>query len=166
MRREDYELINNLFHSVFHPERHIVKTNFSFKHLFRKRQSKRRAAAIVELAFVLPILFTLLFATIETCAMLHLQQTLEIAAYESARVSLIPTSQPNLVQETAERFFKNRNVNGGKITISPSNFDKLPIGTNITVRVTAPASGNLPISPMFFAGKNLSASCSMMKEYE
>ena len=143
-----------------------MKTNFSSRLRFRKRHTKRNAATIVELAFVLPLLFTLLFGTIEACAMLHLQQTLEIAAYESARISLVPTSKTKLVQETAERFFKNRNVQGGTITISPSNFETLPIGTNITILVTAPASGNLPLPPMFFSGKSLSASCSMMKEYE
>lgn len=143
-----------------------MKTNFPYKHRDRRKHSKRKAAAIVELAFVLPILFTLLFGTIEACAMLHLQQTLEIAAYESARISLVPTSKASLVQETADRFFKNRNVHGGTITISPSNFETSPIGTNITIRVTAPASGNLPLPPMFFSGKSLSASCSMMKEYE
>jgi hypothetical protein len=151
---------------LFHSLREIVKTNFSSRLRSRKRHKKRNAAAIVELAFVLPILFTLLFGTIEACAMLHLQQTLEIAAYESARISLVPTSKTKLVQETAERFFKNRNVNEGTITISPSNFETLPIGTNITILVTAPASGNLPLPPMFFSGKSLSASCSMMKEYE
>lgn len=143
-----------------------MKTNFPNKRRDRRKQSKRKAAAIVELAFVLPILFTLLFGTIEACAMLHLQQTLEIAAYESARVSLVPSSNTKLVKETAERFLKNRNVNGGTITITPSNFEILPIGTNITINVTAPASGNLPLPPMFFCGKSLSASCSMMKEYE
>lgn len=143
-----------------------MKNIFPRKHRSRKKRSRRKAGAIVELAFVLPMLFTLLFGTIEACAMLHLQQTLEIAAYESARISLIPTSKPSLVKETADRFFKNRKVSGGSITISPSNFDTSPIGTNITIQVTAPASGNLPLPPMFFFGKSLSASCSMMKEYE
>jgi hypothetical protein len=151
---------------LFHSACEIVKTIFTFRSRYRKRYSKRNAAAIVELAFVLPLFITLLFATIEACAMLHLQQTLEIAAYESARVSLVPSSRPKLVEETAERFFKNRNVDGGTIEISPSNFDTLPIGTNITVRISAPSNGNLPIPPMFFYNKNLSASCSMMKEYE
>ncbi|MFN7874359.1 MAG: TadE/TadG family type IV pilus assembly protein [Pirellula sp.] len=143
-----------------------MKTNFPFKSRYQKRQSQRNAAAIVELAFVLPLLFTLLFATIEACAMLHLQQTLEIAAYESARISLVPTSKTSLVQETADRFFKNRKVQGGTVTITPSNFETSPIGTIITVRAAAPATGNLPLPPMFFSGLSLSASCSMMKEYE
>ena len=47
---------------------------------------------MVELAICLPVLILLLFGTIEACAIIYLNQSLKIAAYEGARVSLIPTA--------------------------------------------------------------------------
>ena len=46
---------------------------------FTKR--RRRGAALIEFAVTLPLLVLILFATIEACSMVYLQQSLKIAAY-------------------------------------------------------------------------------------
>ena len=50
----------------------------------------RGGAAVVELAVVLPVFVVILLGTIETCKMIFIQQSLEIAAYEAVRVAIVP----------------------------------------------------------------------------
>lgn len=126
----------------------------------------RKGAAIVELAVVLPLLLLLLMGTIEACAAMHLQQSIDIASYESVRTSLLPRSTTTLVKKTADTFLKNRNTKNATVSISPSNFETAPIGTTITVTISCPSDQNLPVPPFFFSGRTIIGSCSMMKEYE
>ncbi len=53
-------------------------------------KQQRRGAAIVELALFLPVYFLVAMGTIETCRALYIRQSLKIAAYECARVGIIP----------------------------------------------------------------------------
>lgn len=137
-------------------------------HGFRQtaKSINRKGAAIVELAIVLPLLLLLLMGTIEACAAMHLQQSIDIASYEAVRTSLLPKSSSTLVRTTAEKFLTNRNTKGATVSISPANFETAPIGTTITVSISAPSDQNLPVSPFFFRGRNIVGSCSMMKEYQ
>jgi Flp pilus assembly protein TadG len=120
----------------------------------------------VELAVVLPLLLLLLMGTIEACAAIHLQQSLDITAYEAARTSLLPKATIYTVNEAADKFLTSRKTNGAKVVVAPSNFESLPIGTIITITVSAPSQGNLPVSPFFFQDRTITSSCSMMKEYQ
>jgi Flp pilus assembly protein TadG len=129
------------------------------------KQYKQHGAAVVELAIVLPIFVLIVFGTIEACSMLYLTQSLHIAAYEAARVSLIPQSTTTQVHEAAEQILENRKVQSATIQISPTNYASLSIGSPIRVTVSAPSDANSPIVGMFFTGKTISGVCTMMKEY-
>lgn len=59
----------------------------------RRRYSKRkRAAAIVEFALVLPLLLTVLFGIIQYGWVFMIRQTLQMAAREGCRTAVLPTS--------------------------------------------------------------------------
>jgi len=120
----------------------------------------------VELAVVLPVLLLLLLGTIEVCAAIHLQQSLDITAYESARTSLLPKATIHTVNAAADKFLLSRKTKGANVVVSPPNFETLPIGTVITITVSAPSQNNLPLSPFFFQNRTITSSCSMMKEYQ
>ena len=142
---------------------------FLLRCFFLQRTSdskKRSGAAIVELAVVLPVLLLLLLGTIEVCAAIHLQQSLDITAYESARTSLLPKATIHTVNAAADKFLLSRKTKGAKVVVSPPNFETLPIGTVITITVSAPSQNNLPLSPFFFQNRTITSSCSMMKEYQ
>lgn len=126
---------------------------------------RSRGAVCVELAVTLPVLFLILMATVEACAMMHLTQSLYIAAYEATRVSLIPKSKQSDVEDAANQLLQSRKIKGSDIEISPNNFETAPIGTRITITVSAPAAANLPLAANFFRQKVMSGSCTMMKEY-
>jgi hypothetical protein len=135
--------------------------------LHRASGSKRRSgAAIVELAVILPVLLLMLLGTIEACAAIHLQQSLDITAYEAARTSLLPKATIHTVNAAADKFLISRKTNGAKVVVSPSSFESMPIGTIITITVSAPTQNNLPLSPFFFQNRTITSSCSMMKEYQ
>ena len=55
-------------------------------------QQNKQGAAAVEFAIVLPVFVLILLGSIETCTMIFLQQSLEMAAYEGARVAIVPTT--------------------------------------------------------------------------
>lgn len=60
--------------------------------LCRHRSKRKRAAAIVEFAIVLPLLLTVLFGIIQYGWVFMVRQTLQMAAREGARVAVLPTS--------------------------------------------------------------------------
>lgn len=125
----------------------------------------RCGAAAVEFALTLPLLLTIVLGTMETCSMLHLKQTLHIAAYEAARVSLVPKTTAAQVSYAGQAILTDRKVKGSSISISPSSFSTAPISSYITVTVTAPSNSNFGVPLLFFKDKTITGTCSMMKEY-
>ncbi len=131
----------------------------------RNRQTNRRGIAVVELAITLPVFVLILFGTIETTRMIFLQQSLEICAYQGARVALIPSSNPTKVSNACATILSDRNIRSASVTVSPANYETMPYGTLVQVQVTAPCSINSPFSPWFYGGRALTADVTLMKEY-
>jgi Flp pilus assembly protein TadG len=130
-----------------------------------RRSTRRRGVAASELAVCLPVMVLLVLATIETCTMIFLKQSLTVAAYESVRCSLQPGAVASDVQTTCDGVLTDRRINGGKLTISPANFTQLTPGQYVQITVSAPADKNSVIPGSFFKGKTLSATATMMKEF-
>lgn len=129
------------------------------------QSEKRRAAAVVELALTLPVFVLIFLATIEATSMIFLKQSLEIAAYEGARIAIIPGSDSSNVNAGCTLLLDGRSVQADSITVIPNDFDSQPYGTVIRVQVTAQCSDNSAISPWFYSGRTLTSDVSMMKEY-
>jgi len=125
----------------------------------------RKGVAAVEFAIVAPVLLIILLGTIETCTMIFLQQSLTIAAYEAARVTVVPNTKTSEVNAAATRLLSRRRVKGFTIKITPSNFQAASYGTFIRVEVAAPCNENSPISPFYFNSKTLTGSVEVMKEF-
>ena len=83
----------------------------------RAKRNPRRGAAAVEFAVLLPVFVLLVLGTIEATSMIFLQQTLEIAAYEGARVGLVPDSTDGNVEGAARQILDARNVQGSTTTV-------------------------------------------------
>jgi len=125
---------------------------------------RRRGAALVEFAVTLPLLVLILFATIEACSMVYLQQSLKIAAYEGVRVALVPGSQTSNVQRAVNQTLSERRINGASVSITPTDYAEASPGQYVRVTATAPAQGNSLVGAWFFGGRMLSGSVEMMKE--
>jgi Flp pilus assembly protein TadG len=125
----------------------------------------RLGAAVVELAIVLPVFVAILLGTIETCKMIFLQQSLEIAAYEAARVAIVPATDSSDVNAAANALLIARRVNGAVIAIIPSDFQSAPYGSFIRVNVSASCNSNASSPLSFYGSKTLTGTVEMMKEF-
>lgn len=124
----------------------------------------RRAAAAVELAFVLPVYLLLGLATVEATSMIFLKQSLKIAAYEAARVSLIPGSNQDNVFAAAQELLDSRDVQAYAVSVTPGDFPTQPYGTEITVQITAACAPNSLFSSLYYGTKTFETNVTMMKE--
>lgn len=140
---------------------HMVR----FKRRKQRISTWRSGTAVTELAVTLPVLILMLLGTIECCSMIFVTQTLHIAAYEGARVALVPKITAAQIDHSIRQILNDRRVKDATITITPSNFSSAPLMSFVTVRITAPANTNMPVTPFIFNGQLLRGECSMMKEY-
>ncbi len=126
----------------------------------------RQGVAAAELAVCLPVIVLLILAMIESCTMIFVKQSLTIAAYEGVRTALEQDAVSADALLTSQQILTERRVVGGLISINPNNFETLPVGQSIQVTVTAPADSNSVIPGNFFKGKILTATATMMKEFD
>ena len=133
----------------------------SLKH---RLNSDRRGAAIVELAMALPVFVLIVLGTIEATSMIFLRQSLEICAYEGARVALVPDSEEVNVRLACQEILNLRGIDAATIAVTPSNIPAQDYGTPITVQVTANCAANSLFPPWFYVGRTTSAEVTMMKE--
>ena len=103
-------------------------------------QQNKQGAAAVEFAIVLPVFVLILLGSIETCTMIFLQQSLEMAAYEGARVAIVPTTTSLNIASAAKQILTPRHIQNSSISVTPSDFQSAPYGTFIRVSVSVPCS--------------------------
>ena len=134
---------------------------FSMQYRAGKR---RQGAAVTELAITLPLVVLIVMGTIETCSMIFLRQALRIAAYEGARVTLVPDAEMQNVQAACDQILNARRVQGAVVTVTPADFGQRPYGTVVNVSVTASCEENSLFVPWIFSGQSLTSELSMMIE--
>jgi len=130
-----------------------------------KSRRRRSGVAATELAVCLPVLMLLVLATIESCTMIFLKQSLTVAAYEGTRSALEQNAVPGHVRQAIRDVLDERGVSDGNITLNPPNFHIRPQGSYIEITVSAPADGNSILPVGFYRGRTLSATATMMKEF-
>lgn len=113
-----------------------------------QKASERRGAAVVELAFVLPVLIALVFGSIELCQRIYTRQSVVIAAYEACRVATRQTSTTESVRSACETLLEQQGIVGATIQIrditnGQNNLDAIATGDEIRIRITANWSENV-----------------------
>lgn len=129
----------------------------------RKRE-QRSGAAVVELAVCLPLLVLISLATIEACAMIYLKQSLKIAAYEGARVGIVPGADPTNVLAQSDLILVNRDIADYNVALAPADPGSLQPGDFFRVSVTAPCTTNSLIGGWFYDGRQFTESVEVMAE--
>lgn len=130
-----------------------------------RQASDRRGIAAMEFAVCLPILLVLIVGTIEACSMVYLKQTLTVAAYEGIRASVKANATTADVTAACNQILTARKVRNATISVLPSDFDRQPAQTWITVRVETTGGDNSVISGWFYDTLVLDGEATMMKEY-
>ena len=125
----------------------------------------RRGIATVEVAVFLPILILLILGTVEVCHVVFLKQSLAVAAYEGARVAIVPGSKSENVIAQIDDILAQRNVTYKSINIEPNDFDNQPPSTLVTVTVEASVKENGQFVSYLFPNSDVQGSATMMLEY-
>jgi hypothetical protein len=107
----------------------------------------------------------LVVATIEACSMVFLKQSLSIAAYEGVRAAVAPATSTSAINQSCSQVLKDRRIAGGTVTINPANLTSLKPGSFVDVTVSAPCAKNTVVPNVFYRGKTITATASMMIEF-
>jgi Flp pilus assembly protein TadG len=148
-------------------------------HPLRSRP-KERGAELVEAAFVLPLLLTLLIGVFWAGRAYNIYETITRAAREGARVAVAPTcatcgnSFPasTAVQTAVNNVLTSANMNtsGGGVNINIQQHQQLgldpnnPVAQWTIVSVTYPYQFTLPFSSLNMATINISTQVQMLEE--
>jgi Flp pilus assembly protein TadG len=100
----------------------------------QKRQ-RRDGALSVEFALVLPILMTALFAFFEISRASMIQHATEAAAYEGARVGIIPGATPQKIEQSVQFVLNSVGVTNFRVDVSPANITNQTQRVSVTVNV-------------------------------
>lgn len=126
---------------------------------------RRRGAVLVECAICVPIILMFALGTLEICSAIFLQETVKVAAFESARVAIQRQSTAAKAKEHAEALLLQRGVTNPTVTITPSDLNNTPILEPITVDVSVPYAGNTFFLGGLFSNGQVSTRVVMLKEY-
>ncbi len=131
----------------------------------RKTSKKKNGAAIVEFALFLPLFFMITMASIETCRVLYLRQSLTIAAYECARLGVIPGMSLEALEFQCDSIVDGRNIRNVTLTVDPPDLSSLHYGDPLTVTVEAQADDNAILGTWFYRGRTLRETVVILGEY-
>ena len=131
---------------------------------FKINNIRRRGAATVEAALVLPILFLLIFAGWEFARINVIRNTMDNAAYSGARASMLPGTNNTKIEAAVDEVLDAVGIAGGTVAVSPSTITSTT--DMVTVDVTVPVVGNSLGVAKFFTSGNLTASCTLSRELQ
>ncbi|HBE66598.1 MAG TPA: hypothetical protein DDW52_00480 [Planctomycetaceae bacterium] len=132
-----------------------------FKRLSRN-QEMRSGALAIEFAFTLPILFLFVFASIELCHANMVVHVTESAAYEGARVGIVPGATASEAVTAAEQLLELSKVRGAQISITPGSLQTA--SQQISMQITVPYNQNTLLAPRFIFGFVVNRTCTLTRE--
>lgn len=118
---------------------------------------------MTELAVGLPVLLIMLLGTVEVCTMIRLRQKLNMIAYETARVGVLPRTKQDEVEYQCQLLCADQRLNAVSLETIPSDPRSLRSGDWFTVRLTAPFTENALMGKWKFNGWNLNESVTLQK---
>ncbi|TWT81186.1 TadE-like protein [Planctomycetes bacterium CA13] len=130
-----------------------------------KKRLKRRGSALLEFALCLPVFLAITMGTFETCRMMYLRQSLKIAAYECARLAIVPEVDAETLQDQCDVFLLGRGISGYDFECSPADPKSIEFGETLTTTVSVNVAENLIIGTWFCRDDTISESVSIMAEF-
>jgi len=102
----------------------------------QSRRSQRAGATAVEFSLTLPILLIFLFATFELGRGNMMLNTTEAAAYEAARVAIVPGATAAEAEEAANFILSTAGIQESSFSIVPANLNTPSEAVEITIDVS------------------------------
>lgn len=131
--------------------------------MLRNRERRRTGSATVECAFVLPVFVLLTLGTIEVCRAIYLRQAAKVAAYEAARVALVPGAELAHLELQSENILGNRGIEEHWLEIDHP-LEQLVGGDLFTISVHVPFAENSVLSPCVLQETVVCESVTVMME--
>ena len=130
----------------------------------RRSENRRVGLATVEVALTLPILIMIALATIDTCRVIFVRQSAKVAAYECARIAIIPGAEYQNVAFQCEAMMSNRKINDYQLSLScdPALLIK---GDLLRVTVSVPADSNSLGISWFYRGRVFEETVAILVEH-
>ena len=141
------------------------------KKLFSIHRNERDGSVIVEASLVIPIIFAIMFGTLEICAGYYVQESITIASYEGARFAAREYDRIRLENEAPfaeedvtdyiDEILTDRGITTSPtitIDLSGKTFDTLDPLDPISVIVSCGTEGNSTFVFGNMAGRTLTAS--------
>lgn len=129
-------------------------------------RSKRRGAAAVEFAIVLPVFVILVLGMIEIGRYIMVQQVLTNASREGARRAVLDGASESEITTAVRTYLNNSAVNGTAATVvfNPPELDDADSGDPVTVTVSISRAAVSWLPMQNYNGAALSASTVMRRE--
>ena len=112
----------------------------------------------------MPILFLLLFGGYELSRANMLMHTCEAAAYEGARVGIVPGSSAQDVENTTNRVLATVGVNNATVTINPANLETPSEIISVTVQFSF--QDNSVLASNFMSNEPFVRTCELLREVD
>lgn len=125
---------------------------------------RRRGLATVELAVCLPVIALVVFASIEACSLIFLQEALQTTAYETARFAVAPNSTSAVALARGDQVLADRIVKSATIELDPADVETTDRGEVVRAIVRAPLAPNRSMPSFFYGDQNLTATVTMLRE--
>jgi len=125
-------------------------------------RKQRQGVAVVELAVTLPVLFLLLFACYEFGRANMIRHSVQGAAYEAARVAIVPGATVAEAEDTARYFLSSVGVRNFTLDVQPGTIDDTT--DTVTVRISVNMRDNSTIGLLFNEGAVFEGRCLLNRE--
>ena len=126
------------------------------------RRLTRKGATAVEFALTLPILFAFLFAGYELSRANMIMHTCEAAAYEGARVGIVPGANSDKIETAVRGILASVGVSNATITTDPAVIQDDT--ETIAVSVEVSFADNSVLRPLFMSIAPFTRTCTMQRE--
>jgi hypothetical protein len=128
-------------------------------------RARRTGAALVEFACVAPIMILFTIGLIEMGRMTMVKQLLTNISREGSRLATLPGASSDGVRSQVEALLSGSHIRGATVTLSPELLSSASAGNLVTVSIAVESEkvSWLP-TPIFMAGKSISAATSMRRE--
>jgi len=128
----------------------------------RQQRRHRAGATAVEFALVAPIFFLILMASFEFSRLNVIRHTADNAAYEAARIAMVPGATAAEAVAEANRILSIAGTRGATVTVNPATLG--PNIDNITVTIDVPMGQNGWITPRFTGSRTMRAESTLKTE--
>ena len=132
----------------------------------QRSAEERQGSAVVELAVCLPVIFTIVFGSIQASNLLHLQNALESAAHQGALAAITHAAEESDVVSGVQDMMDARGVQGATVSLAGIGkpFSDVARGEQFEITVSAPAAPNITGPTVLAMSSTLEAKINAIKQ--